>query len=449
MLSRCEHLQDLGNTKVIALALLSSLIVTGCSNDNNAPINTVPPDTEIPDPSDPVYVPTDAYDYVNLLRQSAGLSLLSANEQLESAADNHARYLLTNNAQGHIQTLGLDGFSGITPADRANSAGYLSRDVAEGIAEQDSIQSAIDGLFSAIYHRLTLLNFEYDEIGISYVPSLSSSTTTSNGVLVHNMANSFKNNLCGGQSFTGNGNYYTSTCLENSFRINAEIYDNVAATNQQKNPTIITWPASNGIDISPVFFEETPDPLPDYGVSGYPVSVQFNPSQVQTVTLNSFMLFDNSGAEISPTRLLGTHSNINPGDLLSPLEFALFPLERLDWNSTYRAEVNYTINGESAASKSWQFTTRKLAYPLVKVAAETTRLNIKNTISTAFYFVPNSPFDTIQSVATRFPEGMIVAFEFIDANTLLFSISGTSQQQVNLTLNMNSSSSRQFDITIY
>lgn len=64
----------------------------------------------------------------------------------------------------------------------------------------------------------------------------------------------------------------------------------------------------------------------------------------EDVTLHSFRLFNHeTGVEVLDTRLLDADSD--PNGKFSGLEFALFPLERLDWNTAYRAEAVYSADG--------------------------------------------------------------------------------------------------------
>lgn len=114
------------------------------------------------------------FDLVNQLRQQAGLPALRPNQALTDAALRHAAYLDRHREPGdsarglsaHNQEPGSADFSGETPADRALAAGYPHREVLENVSMgYDDASSAIDGLMSAIYHRLTFLDLEADQLG--------------------------------------------------------------------------------------------------------------------------------------------------------------------------------------------------------------------------------------------------------------------------------------------
>ena len=160
---------------LIVISLL--LIISGCSG-KSAPVEK----TETPDSSNNN---VNIYDYVNQLRGSAGMIPLTRNEQLENAAKNHALYITATNMVGHDEQINLPNFTGESAADGANHTGFLSRTIAEGVATEQSDTAAIDGLFSAIYHRFTLLSAEYDVIGIGF--DLFNGNNKQ-GALVHKMS---------------------------------------------------------------------------------------------------------------------------------------------------------------------------------------------------------------------------------------------------------------------
>ena len=118
----------------------------------------------------------DLADAVNRIRSDAGLPLLVRSTALDNAARAHTGYLDRHREPGktahglsaHSQQPGLEGFSGETPTARALAAGYPHRDVLENVSmgyADDT--SALEGLMGAIYHRLTFLDFEADELGLA------------------------------------------------------------------------------------------------------------------------------------------------------------------------------------------------------------------------------------------------------------------------------------------
>lgn len=420
-------------TKFIVYILL--FILTACTTqtnpDTNSPSNQIQPqDNQLTTddnntPQHPILI--DVYSHLNQLRNSAGMTSLTKNDALEDAANNHANYLVNNNRFGHDETHALPGFTGVNAPDRANHALYYSRNIGEGIASGKDDIEAIDNLFSAIYHRFSLMNPDFDEIGISGVTKNVSST-----VLVHNIANSDLNRHCQESQFVGPGAFYTNVC-KNDIKQATTLYDQTLENTNNRSDNIIVWPPVNGENIPPVFFEETPDPLPDYSVSGYPVSVQYNSTNSDEFILNAIYLYeDNTNNLITDTRLL--NSSTDPNQKFSENEYALFPLERLKWNTRYRVEMEFSIAG-ILDSKQWTFETQALEFEIITIDKNQTEFSLASGVETAIYIPPTHPFDTLQRVSISNSQNIQVEFEIFDGNTLLITASSTSDGIVNITLN--------------
>ncbi len=375
----------------------------------------------------------EAYSYLNQLRVRAGMTEFSPSPELETAAFNHANYLVDNFQAGHYESEGIAGFTGVVPKDRAISAGYHSIMVSENVAPDyaDSIES-IDALMSAIYHRLAFLDFVNNEIGVG-IAKASLEEPNSHSAYVYNMGNSEYNALCEGPTFSGMGSYYPGVCKRADMNIDAIAFDNVTTRARGHNPNIVVWPAKDDYDVPPVFFEELPDPLPDYSVSGYPISVQFNPlefTEVNVTKLELYRVQDNH--EVQPTRLL--NASTDPNERLSNLQYVLFPLERLEWNTVYRVEVEYTTDSGTEAL-TWHFKTRSLGVPLFTVQGEGEEIFISpNTSAFAIYVPPTADFPNMGISNYLFYPGTVVETAFEDGNTLRINLSGNIDQQVSFSL---------------
>jgi len=374
------------------------------------------------------YDPADlqqAYTYLNQLRERAGMTPFSQNRELATAASNHANYLTDNSMTGHYENEGDPGFTGIEPKDRTASAGYLSLLVAENVSsnEMTSVDS-IDGLMSAIYHRLGFLDFVKDEVGIGIAQIQKPNFRSS---YVYNMGNSGYNALCQGPAFTGIGTYYTEVCHP-ELKLAGTEYDKVTTTAQGNNPKIILWPVEGDREIPPAFFEESPDPLPDYSVSGYPISIQFNPLSFTQVNLSQFKLYRESDhSEIQSTRLLTKKTD--PNKKLTDLEFVLFPLERLEWNTQYRAEVKYDDQ-----TLSWRFQTKSPGAPLFTIEGNSEVLKVPPNADFAVYLPPTQRYPDLGQLNYKFNQGVEVKASFKDNNTLLLNLSGKTGQKATFTL---------------
>ena len=194
-----------------------------------------------------------------------------------------------------------EGFTGVTPTNRGEYTGYKSS-VSENITGGDnSVEESIEGLFAAIYHRFGFLSFDTDEVGIGIDSSVSYVYGSAYG---YDMGNGQINILCEGTSYTGSGGYYYGVCADYSFQIETSLYLTAQDANRLANPAIVRWPYPGQQDSIPVFYEESPDPLPTCGVSGYPVSVQFNPAKTGPVAMTSFKLYNKNYNEITGTIIL-------------------------------------------------------------------------------------------------------------------------------------------------
>jgi hypothetical protein len=154
---------------VCALSLLGTSLAVP------AEVNTPPPATiAAHDPSDAALAA--AFERINGVRRAAGLRAFTWSAQLARAAQAHAKYLAQQiprpgepiELDAHSEDPRAPGFTGKTPADRAVAAGYPHRRVDENLSlGRASPAAAVDGLMTAIYHRLSLLDGTMDELGIA------------------------------------------------------------------------------------------------------------------------------------------------------------------------------------------------------------------------------------------------------------------------------------------
>ena len=354
----------------------------------------------------------EALNYLNYLRNETGMVSLNINNILSIVALNHSIYMKTNNIFSHYENEAYSDFIGTAPADRAVYAGYLSRYILENISYGDNdYKSSIDGLFSAIYHRFGFLNPTINEIGIGKQGKF----------YTYDMGNSNINNLCGGEDFKGYGLYYTDICSDENKKIDVLNFNEGIETVEKLNPKIIIWPPKDSNNIPPAFFEEIPDPLSDYSVSGYPVSVIFNKYYFKTPPkLVSFQLFDENG-EITNTRLIDKETD--PNNEFNEYSYALFPLNRLDWNRKYKVKVVYDVNNTEKTIE-WNFTTKKLPYSYYKINTTVTNLKVISGKTYAFYFVPQNGDDTLGAIQCSFSANIILKDGYIDENTAYMKLTG-------------------------
>ncbi len=301
----------------------------------------------------------NGYRYLSHLRSLAGMTPLSSNRILERAAKNHDLYMIANNVFGHGERQGDPHFTGASPADRAVYAGYPSRYVLENIsAGNHDIEESIDGLFSAIYHRFGFLDFTIDEVGAAFDTSQSYGYGS---VSTFDMGNKGIASLCDGPEFSGYGSCTYNICADPNKKVSATKFHKALEDLADQNPAIVLWPFRGARDIPPVFYEEFPDPLPECSVSGYPVSVNFNPLKTNgTPQMLEFSLQNEEGDEVPLVRTM-RHDN-DPSGHFSLYDFAIFPQNRLEWGKGYHAKFVYALNGQTHTIE-WNFHTKALPGP--------------------------------------------------------------------------------------
>jgi len=354
------------------------------------------------------YEKSEALNLLNEIREAMGMNTLVHNDQLEAAAQAHADYIVRNNIASHDEIPGLPGFTGKTPADRAMHAGYLSTQVIENLSAHNAdAKTSIDGLFSAIYHRFGFLDTGIDEVGVGVTQNPSDSNENA---FVYLMGNAQVNALCAEPSFKGYGRYVYGVCKDHEHRISQKKFIKAKNSNKWLNPKVVLYPYDGQNDVPPAFYEETPDPLPDYDVSGFPVSVVFNDHFFSKVKLLSFSLYE-AEKKVKHVRLL-THES-DPNGRLTAFQFALLPLERLKYDTSYQAEVVY-MEKDRKKTIRWQFHTRVPNERLVKVKQRETTITMQEGESILVYLVPQNGHDVPKHVV--FPENANVTF--IDNNTL-------------------------------
>ena len=333
-----------------------------------------------------------ALTYLNTLRQGAGLIPFSSQSKLNLAAQNHANYLIDNNAIGHSEEQNRSGFTGRFASQRIVHTGYHTPLVIENVSSHNKdYKDSVDGLMAAIYHRFAFLDFQGDEIGISIKQNPDNQLKTA---FVYNMSSNALNQL------------YLKEKKPSKKALNEAL-----TLHKNENNRIVLYPFNKQTDVPPVFFNELPDPLPKYDVSGFPISISFNQAHFKKVTLVSFQIFDEEGKLLDNNRI-HTHKT-DPNRRLNKFSFVLFPLDRLEWNSTYHVKFSAIVD-KKMVKKEWSFHTRNHKIPLHKVSNENQAINVKVNEANIFYFPPKTATDLLRNIryASKFK------MEFVDKNTL-------------------------------
>lgn len=377
-----------------------------------------------------------AYRLLNRIRSDAAMTLLRKNVSLEKAAKNHANYLARNRIISHTQKVHRPNFTGKTPVDRALHSGYQSKHVFENFSSGNhSTHESLSGLMSAIYHRLTFLDFSINEVGVGIKQKGSLSH------FVYKMGNSELNYFCKHATYQQTGAYYLGAC-KHMERVSVEQFNKEKEKALKKNPTFVLWPSDGAKEIPPVFYEEFPDPLPDYSVSGYPISIQLNPHYFRTVKLLEFHLINvNKNIEIHPIRTLDKRSD--PNQRLTNLQFAFFPLQRLDHGTTYQASVTLKGNGVTL-KKSWRFQTIDLKIPVLSIKGRKELLVLQGGKEYGIYLPPQKHLPVIEKLYWKATNRMQIKVDWEDRNTVRISLEGPSCAHADFFMN----GGRQFTVQL-
>jgi uncharacterized protein YkwD len=314
------------NTSLPAWLLAALLTACGGGGGGNVGTNmgVTPPTTPTPAPTPTLPgaptatgdTATDGFNWFNYRRNQIGLSTLTRNTRIDTAAAGHSNYLRLNNTVVHTQTQGNPGFTGVNLSDRFAAAGYTLvapyayGEVISAASDRSGFYHA-EELIAAIYHRFVVFEPVFREMGTG------ASTNSSNYTY-------FTADLA-----TING-YGTGVGRGN----------------------IANYPADGQTGVPTSFFSdnESPDPVPNQNEVGYPISVHADISAQIRVT--SFTVRPRGGADLT-VRLLARAS-----DTETPTSAAaIIPLTTLRAGTIYDVSFSGTVDSVQV-SRNWSFTTK-------------------------------------------------------------------------------------------
>ena len=346
-------------------------------------------------------------NYLNMLRIKSGLIPFQSNKILTKASKNHANYLTNHLTYGHKENKNFKDFTGVYASERIQEVGFSAPQVIENVsANNKNYKESIDGLFSAIYHRMAFLDFRSDIIGIGVSQNKSYPSHTA---FVYDMS---------------------AKALEKLYKqdnINQEQLTKAIESNKNKNSKMVIYPYDKQRDVPPAFFDELPDPLPNHRVSGYPISVSFNPAIYKNAKLLSFQLFNRDGIEVTNTTILDAKRD--PNRRLTNMDFILFPLKRLAWNQHYYVKFKAIVD-KKIIEKKWSFHTRKFNLPIYSVTKNNNTFSLNKGASCILYFPPTSKEDLLGDIG--YPSNYDI--DFIDKNTIKLTLLSTKKRETLLNL---------------
>lgn len=307
----------------VALATLLCACGGGGGSDEKTTLSTGTPAPQLTqEPGAPALsgnIATDGFNWINYRRAQLGLSTLARNSLIDQAAQGHSEYLRTNNTVSHDQVAGKVGFTGEKLGDRLAKAGYTinkSNSYAYGEviagASNNSGFFLAEELITAIYHRFVIFEPIFKEGGAGAVLSNSGYA------------------------------YFTTDFAANNG------YGPGMAAGQ-----LAIYPVSGQLKVATSFSSdnESPDPVPNQDIVGYPISVHANINDVLTV--GSFSVRQRGAASDLTVRTLKHES-----DAQTPKSAAsIIPLAPLLASTTYEVSFSGKLNGADVA-RNWSFTTR-------------------------------------------------------------------------------------------
>ncbi len=228
---------------------------------------------------------------------------------------------------------------------------------------------------------------------------------------------------------------YLQLC-NSDFKVNKQHSDQLDQQHFKRNPDYVIWPSAGAREVTPVFFEEEPDPLPDLSVSGYPLSLHFNPGKVKTISLRNFKLEKviNNKTSLKIKNIREINQKTDPQKNFTKLQFAWFPLQRLDWNSFYRASVTATINGRQREIR-WAFKTKSVAEPILTIAPQQSTVTVPEGKWFTLYFAPNKRVPhPLKNINLSWLGVGKAESDIIDSNTVQVRFNHTACQAFYLTM---------------
>ncbi|SIS48935.1 CAP domain-containing protein [Salimicrobium flavidum] len=259
------------------------------------------------------HIQQEAVTTINDYREELDIPLFTSNDKLQEIAQAHSNYLVDHSRDGHLErNPESEWFTGYQMGDRAKYFNY-SGFIGEGIAFQEAdAEGAVSRLFDAPYHRMSLIDPRFQQVGTGY---------NSSGDFV--------------------ANYGGSGVIQSPETI-------VYPYNDQKNVKL-SWYAF-----------EVPNPLRFYDKdatwTGYPISFGYFGSPQDELEVREAGLKDENGETVEVYEVLPsmeeagnkTHAFLIPKEPLTP---------GMTYEATVDASVRYSASETTDVSRTWSFTT--------------------------------------------------------------------------------------------
>lgn len=332
--------------------------VTSCTNGGTNPPTCTPPvstSTQWEVPVTTVPAPTYAsgsanlalFTMINQVRGAAGAGLLTQNTSIDTAAAAYSNYVLLNEASpgfvpddGEVST--MQGYTGASAASRMTAAGYVGNGGQDSYGGSPNPVVCMNLMMGTVYHRLNLLQ-GWVNVGLSFVLN-----NQGDGICVMDF---------GTPATFAQGQY--------------------AAYGVQIPAAPVVYPYSGQTLVGTTFLasSEAPNPAPDLGYVGTPITVSLATQALiganltgftaSEVTITGFTLTAQGSATPLAARIItaagvkagmGVTLTTDVNNQLNAYVNCLLPLAPLSPKTTYNAVFTATVNGQ-AVNLSWSFTT--------------------------------------------------------------------------------------------
>jgi Cysteine-rich secretory protein family len=244
---------------------------------------------------------------LNHYRQIAGLTPVKVDRQLSAGCMEHANYM--------VQNRGTDAMAGLNPHTQrpnlpgASAAGAACAKAADLFLGVSDLGVAIDVWMAGMYHRRPMLDPQLERIGVGYA-------RLPDGMLT------------------------AALRFENSRR--------------RGGTWPIAYPADKQADVPLDYAAEFPNPIPNRGTGGYPITLQFPPfDKVSGITAN---LADAKGNPVQFFLSNPEHPATSFGQFGV---ICLIPKQSLQAQHAYSVRIDATWKGKPGTWK-WSFSTVSL-----------------------------------------------------------------------------------------
>ncbi|CAE6956673.1 CAP domain-containing protein [Paraburkholderia domus] len=265
-----------------------------------------------------------SFNLLNQYRQECGFPALQENTILDTAAQNHAKYMGLNDVLTDSEVSGSAGFTGVTYVDRAASAGFPSSAYGPGVSVTTSTTT---GNFSALQYGQQSM---YSLLGGVYHADIAAYPSNTVGIGEY-------------ETQVSSGSYqFTDSWLSLSL-LNTQVQTLANAP--------LTFPCQGVTGVTYKEVGEIPSP-PNVSSSGWgtPIVVMGNITDV--IVLQTATVAGPSGNVA--VQIL--NSATDPNKELNGYQAVAYPTAPLTPNTQYSVSLTGTVNG-TAFSRSFTFST--------------------------------------------------------------------------------------------